>query len=112
LLEDELGLAPSTLKELAAHFAGKRLACSACGSRMSPVTLRGVSIDLCLGCGTTFFDDGELSRLSSGVHPEVTPVPQRLSGRAQAVREMLDAPDVKDPAMSHYPVIAYPTETS
>jgi Zn-finger nucleic acid-binding protein len=109
LLEEELGLSPSTLKELATHFAGPRLTCSACGSLMSPVTLRGVPIDLCLGCGTTFFDEGELARLSQGVHREVTPE-KRLSGRGQAVKDLLEAPDIRDPSMSNYPVIAYPTE--
>jgi Zn-finger nucleic acid-binding protein len=110
LIEEELGLSPSTLKELASHFGGVRLTCSHCGSQMSPVTLRSVPIDLCLGCGTTFFDDGELSRLSKGVHREVTPVPPKLSGRAQAIADMQAMPDVKDPSLSPYPVIVYATE--
>jgi hypothetical protein len=42
-------------------------ACTACGKgTMKPLTVDGVELDLCEECGTTWFDRGELSRLSKG----------------------------------------------
>jgi len=108
LFEEELGLSPATLKELAQHFAGERLTCPSCSSAMSRIRVRGASVDVCLGCGTAFFDDGELARLSGGAHREV--VPPRMSSRGAAIAEHLRAPDVKDPELTHYPVVAYATE--
>ena len=65
----ELGRA--VLEELAAHHAGPSLDCPGCGRGTAPVTVRSVPLDLCMGCGGTWLDRGELSKLSGGVHEEI-----------------------------------------
>jgi Zn-finger nucleic acid-binding protein len=78
VLIDEGGISPQLIKDLAEHFAGERLTCPSCAGAMSPVTIKGTPIDVCLGCGATFLDAGELSRLSAGRHGEVAAPPQLI----------------------------------
>ncbi|MBM4283299.1 MAG: hypothetical protein FJ137_21990, partial [Deltaproteobacteria bacterium] len=67
---DELGVERGILRELAGFFSGARLPCAGCGAAMRPLGLRGVAVDLCLGCGGLWLDAGELSRLSGGRYGE------------------------------------------
>ena len=46
------------LKEL--HF----MHCTKCGQKMATVTLTGVEVELCSGCGGMYLDQGELSKLT------------------------------------------------
>jgi hypothetical protein len=50
------------LRELAEQFAGDAPDCPSCTRRMSPVTMKGQAVDLCLGCGSLWVDAGELER--------------------------------------------------
>lgn len=75
LLEREVGKSVDDLKALAAHFGGARLPCPGCGGSQSPVTLRGVPVDLCLQCGALWLDGGELRALTGG-RLEETPPPE------------------------------------
>lgn len=67
----ELGFERELLREIAALFSGLRIACPGCESMMSPMRLRGVTVDLCLGCGGLWLDAGELRRLTSERHEEI-----------------------------------------
>jgi hypothetical protein len=42
------------------------LACPCDGQALAPVTLKGVVVDLCLGCQALWLDGGELARMSGG----------------------------------------------
>jgi hypothetical protein len=59
------------LRELVTHFSGARLRCAGCGAAMRPLRLRGVVVDLCVGCGGLWLDAGELTRMSGGRYDEV-----------------------------------------
>jgi Zn-finger nucleic acid-binding protein len=73
---EELGLSAELLREMTALFASKaRLPCPSCASKLSPLELRKVRIDLCMGCGSAWLDAGELARLGEGRHPELSPSP-------------------------------------
>lgn len=65
-LLDELGHSTAELRELAALFGGTRLPCPGCKSKMSPLQLRGVTLDVCFGCGGLWVDRGDLEAVSSG----------------------------------------------
>lgn len=66
LVEEELGVTRDMLRELSRYFGGERRTCPSCRSRMSAVRLKGVTADLCTGCGGLWLDPGELGQLSSG----------------------------------------------
>lgn len=74
LIVDELGISQDVLRELTALFASKeRRTCPACESKMSPVQVKKVRVDLCTGCGGAWLDAGELVALTQGRHEELTP---------------------------------------
>jgi Zn-finger nucleic acid-binding protein len=74
IVVDELGVSQDVLRELTALFASKeRIACPSCESKMSPVHIKKVRVDLCTGCGGAWLDAGELAALSQGRHEELTP---------------------------------------
>lgn len=87
LLEEELGHAQAELRELASLVAGARLPCPACAGRMSPLRLRGASLDLCFGCGALWTDAGELERVSGGRYrgPSSREAPVLLTGPPRAL---------------------------
>ena len=61
------------LRELAAPFGGEAPACPSYRRRMSPVRVKGQPVDLCLGCGSLWVDEGELvamERAAAGVKLE------------------------------------------
>lgn len=64
-LLDELSHTTAELRELAALFGGARLPCPGCKSKMSPLQLRGVTLDVCFGCGGMWVDKGDLEAVSS-----------------------------------------------
>lgn len=66
LVEGELGITRDMLRDLTGYFAGERRHCPSCRSRMSAVRLKGVTADLCQGCGGVWLDAGELAQLSRG----------------------------------------------
>jgi Zn-finger nucleic acid-binding protein len=83
LLHDELGHDVGKLRQLAELFAGERLRCPSCAGQQSPLTLKGVPIDLCLGCGAVWLDAGEgeaLTALATG--STAPPPPARSPPRA------------------------------
>lgn len=47
-------------------IAGAVRACPTCSKPLARFTLKGIELDLCLECGTTAFDPGELWRLTGG----------------------------------------------
>jgi Zn finger protein HypA/HybF involved in hydrogenase expression len=55
-----------------------RIACPSCGSKMTEARARGVSVDLCPGCGGAWLDGGELTRLARDLD-EVQVAPQAAS---------------------------------
>lgn len=71
LLVDEMGLAPGELKEAAARGSTAPLVCPSCSTRMSPVLLGELIVDLCTGCGSLWLDEQELTLLSKGRYREV-----------------------------------------
>lgn len=75
LVISELGIEREVLLELVGHFAGERLLCPGCGQRSHPITLRGVCLDFCVGCGGLWCDAGELRRLSSERYEEIQATP-------------------------------------
>jgi Zn-finger nucleic acid-binding protein len=94
--ERHVRLSRAELLELAGNFAGERLPCPHCGQQMRPLTLRSVPLDLCFGCGSVWFDAGELARLTGEVDREPplpdaadpsapTTAPQPASGDAVAL---------------------------
>ena len=48
------------LKEL--HY----MHCAKCGQEMATVTLTGVDVEVCSGCGGVYLDAGELEKLTAG----------------------------------------------
>lgn len=73
---EELGLSADMLREMTALFTSKtRLPCPSCSSKLSPLELRKVRIDLCTGCGGAWLDVGELTSLGQGRHEELSPAP-------------------------------------
>lgn len=69
-LVQELGIDPTLIPQLARDLGRRGKSCPACAATTQVVPLKGVDVDWCPGCGTTWFDRGELERLS----PQVTPV--------------------------------------
>ena len=63
---EELNHTNGELRELAALYGGTRLSCPGCRSKMSPLQLRGVTLDVCFGCGSLWVDKGDLEAVSSG----------------------------------------------
>lgn len=72
LVEHELGLQKDFLRTLVGFFAGARLSCPGCKSRTSPMRLKGVTADLCTGCGGLWLDAGELNVISEGRYADET----------------------------------------
>lgn len=65
LVHRELGIEVSTLRELMGPYAGTQLTCPSCSFALSHVTLRGIGIEVCTGCGSVWLDDGELERIEA-----------------------------------------------
>lgn len=87
-LLEEMNHTREELRELAALYAGARLPCPACRSKMSPLVLRGAGLDLCFGCGALWVDRGELEVISHGRHalpPPTQPEPLTTVAPAQAL---------------------------
>lgn len=67
-----LGLSLQDLHAMVGHASqrprkGEPVACTACGkSEMKPLVYKGIELDLCAECGTSWFDRGELSRITGG----------------------------------------------
>ena len=70
LFVDILGIRPELLLELA-RAGVPRFACPACGARIAEVRARGVLVELCSGCGSSWLDGGELARLARDVVEEI-----------------------------------------
>lgn len=51
------------VKELATVDGAPRTVCAGCGGKARELRLRGVLVDLCVGCGALWCDPGELGRL-------------------------------------------------
>lgn len=64
-LLEELNHTTAELRELAALFGGTRLPCPSCKTKMSPLQLRGATLDICFGCGGMWVDRGDLEAISS-----------------------------------------------
>jgi Zn-finger nucleic acid-binding protein len=64
LLHRDLDLEIAELHELARSYAGKSLNCPCCIAKMSPLQLKGESVDLCLGCGALWLDPGEIQAIT------------------------------------------------
>lgn len=79
-LMEELNHSTAELRELASLFGGTRLPCPACKSKMSPLQLRGVTLDVCFGCGGMWVDKGDLEAVSSGRYH--MPAPTKPLARA------------------------------
>jgi Zn-finger nucleic acid-binding protein len=60
------GLTPAILRELASGIRPGTLACLACRHRLTPVSLRGRAVDLCVSCGGMWLDAGELQAVGLG----------------------------------------------
>lgn len=75
LLRDELGQDIARLQRIAEMFAGERLPCPACGGQQSPMQLKGVPVDLCLGCGAVWLDAGEDEQLRDRARAAPRPPP-------------------------------------
>jgi uncharacterized protein len=59
-LEKQRAMAKEERQALkAAHF----MHCPKCGMELKTVSLRGVNVERCFGCGGTWFDESELERL-------------------------------------------------
>jgi NADH pyrophosphatase NudC (nudix superfamily) len=56
--------------------------CPKCGQTMSTVTLTGVEVDVCPGCGGMYLDQGELAQLVDASHHS------RLAGALASARRM------------------------
>lgn len=64
---DPLGKTPGDLSDAARGAKGDGAVCPSCTRAMSPVLLEGdVIVELCVGCGSTWLEEGELARLSQG----------------------------------------------
>ena len=68
-----LGLSPTVVQQLAHDpqlkplpDPGGPLRCPGCAGSMVAVKLKGVVVDCCFACGSTWLDGGELSRMSGG----------------------------------------------
>lgn len=83
-LLDELSHTTAQLRELAALFGGTRLPCPGCKSKMSPLQLRGVTLDVCFGCGGMWVDRGDLEAISSARYQMPAPT-QPLAKATPAV---------------------------
>lgn len=87
-LLEEMKHTREEMRELAALYAGARVPCPACRSKMSPLVLRGASLDMCFGCGSLWVDRGELEVISGGRYalPAPTaPAPAPAIAPAQAL---------------------------
>src|SRR3954466_981986 len=73
---DENGISHATLRELITLFKAKdRIACPSCATKMSPLVVHDVRVDLCTGCGGPWLDAGELTKLAHGRYAELMPPP-------------------------------------
>jgi len=71
ILGEELGFAPGELRAREQGEASEGLAgCPSCEGPLSHASLDDTGADLCLRCGSAWFDAGELERLSHGRHRE------------------------------------------
>lgn len=73
ILGDELGFAPADLRARAQEAGGHaahRGGCAACEAQLVAVPIEDVVVDICLRCGSAWFDPGELEQLSQGRHRE------------------------------------------
>lgn len=67
-----LGLSLTDLQTMVKHAEGRpggagQLACTSCNQgAMKPLRHKGIELDLCEGCGSAWFDRGELKRISGG----------------------------------------------
>lgn len=67
-----LGLTLQDLQTMVGHASqkprkGEPVVCTACNKgEMKPFVYKGIELDLCTECGTSWFDRGELSRISGG----------------------------------------------
>jgi Zn-finger nucleic acid-binding protein len=77
LFVDVMGIPEHVLFELAREGAHK-IACPACATTMTECFARGVQVDLCRGCGASWLDGGELTRLARDIVDEV-----KVASRAQ-----------------------------
>jgi hypothetical protein len=78
LFVDVMGIPEHILFELAREGAHK-IKCPACATSMTEGFARGVQVDLCRGCGASWLDGGELTRLARDIIEEVD-----VASRAQA----------------------------
>lgn len=69
---ESLGLSLTDLQTMVGFAASKPrksepLACTSCGKgAMKPLVHKGIELDLCEACGASWFDRGELQRISGG----------------------------------------------
>ena len=68
LLQTVLGMDFGVLKASPEHPEGRDapIHCPECSALMKTVALRGVPVDYCVGCGSLWFDPGELHQLTEG----------------------------------------------
>jgi hypothetical protein len=78
-LLEEMSHTREELRELAGLYAGARLPCPSCRTKMSPLVLRGASVDVCFGCGSLWVDKGELESLSGGRYALPAPTAPRVA---------------------------------
>lgn len=70
LFVDILGVNAEMLLELA-RAGVPRFTCPGCSARIAEVRARGVLVDLCPSCGSSWLDGGELARLAKDVVEEI-----------------------------------------
>ncbi len=82
-----LGLSLVDLQTMVGFAAGKPrttepLACTACGKgHLKPLVHKGIELDLCEACGASWFDRGELKRVSGGkLGATLAPAAQPVAG--------------------------------
>ncbi len=77
----QLGLTMESLPQLIAQGArkeGEGVKCTACAQRnLSTFTIKGVELDICEACGSTWFDGGELQRLKAPEPPAKPAAPEK-----------------------------------
>ena len=64
--------------------------CPACGRKMTSTWARGLEVELCAGCGGSFLDAGELSRLGDGVFAETQVTPGADDRKSHGLRMHVD----------------------
>ena len=71
VFESELGVDLFALKSGTAPSASAEMCCAACHSRMRPVPVGELIVNLCGGCGSVWLDENELELLSEGRYREI-----------------------------------------